>query len=187
MKIVRTQNMLRVIGVLVVSLLFRVPLEANITRPESQQLTDLLSDASNEALELASDAAEMQSLISNDTNWVTHELMLAKVKERVDNMALIIEKLSKAQKSGSELQEQAVEQMLPLVKELSANTTAAINYLKRNKVRPISDSYTQYLNKNAETARQLSSIITSLLEYQKSMADIEKLRSRLVASGGSTP
>jgi hypothetical protein len=187
MKIVRTQNMLWVIGVLVVSLLFQRPLEAYITRPESQQLADLLSDASNEALELASDAAEMQSLISNDTNWVTHALMLAKVKERVDNMALIIEKLSKAQKSGSELQEQAVEQMLPLVKELSANTTAAINYLNRNKARPISDSYTQYLNKNAETARQLSSIITSLVEYQKSMADIERLRSKLVAPGGSTP
>jgi hypothetical protein len=187
MKIVRTHNMLWVIGVLVVSLLFQGPLEAYITRPESQQLTDLLSDASNEALELASDAAEMQSLISNDTNWVTHALLLTKVKERVDNIALIIEKLSKAQKSGSELQEQAVEQMLPLVKELSANTTAAINYLNRNKARPISDSYTQYLNKNAETARQLSSIITSLVEYQKSMADIEKLRSKLVASGESTP
>jgi hypothetical protein len=187
MRIVRTQNMFRVIGVLIVSLLFQGPLEAYVTRPENQQLTDLLSDASNEALELASDAAEMQTLTLNDTNWVTHALMLASVKGHVDNMALLIDKLTKAQKSGSELQEQAVEQMLPLVKELSANTTAAINYLNRNKARPISDSYTQYLNKNAETARQLSSIISSLLEYQKGMADIERLRSKLVASGESTP
>src|SRR6202034_1886416 len=161
----------------------RVPLEANITRPESPQLTDLLSDASNEALELASDATEMQSLISNDTNWVTHALMLAKVKGHVDSMALIIEKLSKAQKSGSELQEQAVEQMLPLVKELSANTTAAINYLKQSKTRPISDTYTRYLERNAETAHQLSSIISSLIDYEKSMTEIEKLRSKLEAPG----
>jgi thiaminase len=149
-------------------------------------LTQLLSDASDEALELANDANETQALILNDTNWVTHALMLAKVKGHVDNMALIIEKLSKTQKSGSELQEQAVERMLPLVKELSVNTTAAINYLNQNKDRPISDSYTQYLNKNAETARQLSSMISSLLEYQKSMAEIEKLRSKLVASGAPT-
>jgi thiaminase len=113
--------------------------------------------------------------------------MLARVKGHVDNMALIIEKLNKTQKSGSELQEQAVEQMLPLVKELSANTTAAINYLNQNKARPVSDSYTQYLNKNAETARQLSSIISSLFEYQKSMAEIEKLRSKLVVSEAPTP
>jgi hypothetical protein len=187
MRIGGVQSALLVIAVLIAPLPFQCPLAAYITRPESQQLTDLLSDASNEALELASDADEMQSLILNDTSWVTHALMLAKVKEHVDNMALIIEKLSKAQKSGSELQEQAVQQMLPLVKELSANTTAAINYLNRNKARPISDSYTQYLNKNADTARELSSIISSLLDYQKSMADIEKLRSKLVASGASTP
>ena len=82
---------------------------------------------------------------------------------------------------------QAVEQLLPLVKELSANTTAAINYLNRNKARPISESYTQYLDKNADTARELSSIISSLLDYQKSMADIEKLRSKLGASEASAP
>ncbi len=95
------------------------------------------------------DAEETEMLILNDANWVTHALMLARVKGHVDNMALIIEKLSKTQKSGSELQEQAMQRMLPLVKELSANTTAAINYLNQNKARPISDSCTQYLDKNA--------------------------------------
>jgi agmatine/peptidylarginine deiminase len=160
---------------------------AYVTRPESQQLTQLLSDANDEARELAIDADQTQTLILNDTNWVTHALMLARVKGHVDNMALIIEKLSKAQKSGSELQEQAVERMLPLVKELSANTTAAIHYLNQNKDRPVSDSYTQYLNKNAETAHQLSSMISSLQEYQKSMAEIERLRSKLVASDSQTP
>jgi hypothetical protein len=138
-------------------------------------------------ISLASDAEETETLILSDTNWITHALMLAKVKEHVDNMALIIEKLSKAQKSGSELQEQAVERMLPLVKELSANTTAAINYLNQNKDRPISDAYTEYLKKNTEAARQLSSMISSPLEYQESMAEIEKLRSKLVVSGSPTP
>ncbi|HEY4047594.1 MAG TPA: hypothetical protein VGM27_12080 [Acidobacteriaceae bacterium] len=123
----------------------------------------------------------------NDANWVTHALMLARVKAHVDNMALIIEKLSKAQKSGSELHEQAVNQMLPLVKELSTNTTAAINYLNQNKTRLISEAYTQYLNKNAETAHQLSAIISSLLEYERSKAENEKLRSELVLSGAPTP
>jgi len=187
MRIVRTQDILRAIGILIVLLLFQLPLAAYVTRPESQQLTQLLTDASDEALELASDAEKTETLILNDTNWVTHALMLARVKGHVDNMALIIEKLSRTQKSGSELQEQAVERMLPLMKELSANTTAAINYLNQNKARPISDSYAQYLNKNAETARQLSSMITSLLEYQKSLAEIEKLRSKLVVSGAPTP
>jgi hypothetical protein len=105
--------------------------------------------------------------------------MLARVKGHVDNLALIIEKLNKARPSGSELQIQAVERMLPLVKQLSDNTTAAINYLNQHKTRPISDAYTQYLEKNAETAHQLSSMISSLIDYEKSMTEIEKLRSKL--------
>ena len=67
MRIGGVQTALLVIAVLIVPLLFQWPLAAYVTRPESQQLTDLLSDASNEALELASDAAEMQSLVLNDT------------------------------------------------------------------------------------------------------------------------
>lgn len=187
MRVVRRQSTLRVLEVLIISLLIRLPLASALTQPESQELTQFLSDANQEAIELASDAEEMQMLTLNDTNWLTHTLMLSKVKGHVDNMALIVQKLKKFQKSGSELQEQAVEQMLPLVKELSDNTMAAINYLNQNKSRPTSDSYKQYLNKNAEAARQLSSMISTLLDYQKSMADIEKMRSKLVGSGASTP
>jgi hypothetical protein len=73
--------------------------------------------------------------------------------------------------------------MLPMVKELSANTTAAINYLNQNKSRPVSDLYHQYLKKNAETARQLSSMISSLVDYEKSMNEIQRLRSNLGVSG----
>jgi lipoate synthase len=76
-----------------------------------------------------------------------------------------------------------VERMLPLVKELSANTTAAIDYLNKNTTRPISESYKQYLQKNVETARQLSSMISALCDYEKSMTEIEKLRSKLTVLG----
>jgi hypothetical protein len=160
-----------------------LPLHAYVTKEDNPQLTQLLTDADAEAIQLASDADETQSLIGSDEAWLNHKLMLAKVKAHVDALALIIDKLSKAQNSGSELQREAVEQMLPLVKELSANTTAAINYLNKNKNRPVSDAYVQYLKKNAETAHQLSSMISALIDYEKSMSEIERLRSNLGDSG----
>jgi hypothetical protein len=183
MKNARRKNRPSVIVVLAVLLTLLLPLTAYATKEENPQLTQLLADANDEAYELARDATNTQMLIRTDENWVDHALMLAKVKGHVDNLALIIEKLNNAQRSGSELQEQAVEQMLPLVKQLSANTTAAINYLKQSKTRPISDTYTRYLEKNAETAHQLSSMISSLIDYEKSMTEIEQLRSKLEAPG----
>ena len=174
---------MKIAAALVAMLAFSVPLHAYLTKEDNPQLTQLLADADDEAIELANDADDTQALIRGDETWLNHALMLAKVKGHVDTLALIIDKLSKAQNSGSELQREAVEQMLPLVKELSANTTAAINYLNSNKSRPASDAYTQYLKKNAETAHQLSSMISSLLDYEKSMSEIERLRSNLGVPG----
>jgi len=158
---------------------FGSPLFAGVERNDSQELETLLEQASDEARELAIDAEDLQTLIVSDQNWLTHTLKLAKIKGHVDNMSLIVDKLTRAQKSGSELQEQALERILPLVKELQANTTAAMNYLNQNKDRPVSDAYKQYLEKNAQTAQQLSSIISALDDYERSMTEINRIRSKL--------
>jgi hypothetical protein len=158
---------------------FQSPLLAAVARSDSQELAKLLEQASDEARELAFDAEDLQTLLVSDQNWLTHTLKLAKIKGHVDNMALIVDKLTKTDRSGSELQEQAVERILPLVKELEANTTAAMNYLNQKKDRPVSDAYKQYLEKNAETARQLSDMISALDDYEKSMTEINRIRSKL--------
>jgi hypothetical protein len=54
-----------------------------------------------------------------------------------------------------------------------------MNYLNQNKDRPVSDAYKQYLEKNAQTAQQLSSIISALDDYEKSMTEINRIRSKL--------
>ncbi|MGA8671739.1 MAG: hypothetical protein WB679_17790 [Terracidiphilus sp.] len=161
---------------------FHSPLLAGAARRDSQELATLLEQASDEARELAIDAEDLQTLIGSDQNWLTHALKLAKIKGHLDNMALIVDKLTKTQRSGSELQEQAVERIVPLVKELQANTTAAMNYLNQNKDRPVSDAYKQYLEKNAETARQLSDMISALDDYERSMTVINRIRSKLTGS-----
>ena len=152
-------------------------------REESPQLAQVLDEARMEAAELAKDADETESLIRTQASWETHAAMLDQVKEHVNNMARIIQKLESERSSGSELQEQAVDRTLPLLKELAANTTAAINYLNQNKTRPLGDPYTQYLKDNAETAHELSSTVSSLYEYEKSMAKINTLKNKLELSG----
>src|SRR3984957_3858618 len=107
MKIVRRQTRPFVIAALIVLLPLLFPLTVYATTDENPQLTQLLADANDEAFELARDATNTQMLIRTDENWVDHALMLARVKGHVDNLAIIIEKLDKAKKSGSELQEQA--------------------------------------------------------------------------------
>ena len=148
-------------------------------RESSPQLAQLLDEASVEAAELARDADETESLIRNDVDWQTHADMLEHVKEHVNNMGRIISKLSETRSSGSELQEQAVDRILPLLKELAANTTAAINYLNQNRARPIGEPYTQYLKENADTAHQLASTVSSLFEYEKTRNKMGELMNKM--------
>jgi hypothetical protein len=182
MRLTHARRRLTVEGIMVLLYLVALPLWcAAVTRETSAELTELLWDARDEAVQLASDADQMQMLLLSDSNWLTHDLMLHKIKGHVDDMALIVRKLNETQKSGSDVQQQAVEQMLPLVRELSENTTAAIHDLDQNKNRPPSDTYRQYLKKNAETARELSSMVSSLVDYEESMADIAQLRRKLAS------
>jgi hypothetical protein len=169
-------------GVLLTLLLLSVSGRALAVREDSQQLTQVLGEARDEAAELARDADEAESLIRNQVSWETHAAVLDRVKDHVNNMARIVDKLTETRASGSDLQEQAVDRILPLVKELAANTTAAISYLNQNKSRPITEPYTEFLQDNAETAHQLSSTVSSLFEYEKSMTKIAKLKNKLELS-----
>jgi hypothetical protein len=172
-----------VVGVVVAFLSFSLPGRVFALREESDQLAQLLEEARTEAGELAKDADETESLIRSDVSWQTHAVMLDNVKEHVNNMARIIDKLTAARSSGSELQEQAVDRILPLLKELATNTTNAINYLNENKTRPLGDPYTQYLRDNADTAHQLASTVSSLFEYEKTMNKMGELKNKLVLNG----
>jgi hypothetical protein len=172
-----------VVGVVVAFLSLSLPGRVFALREESDQLAQLLEEARTEAGELAKDADETESLIRSDVSWQTHAVMLDNVKEHVNNMARIIDKLTAARSSGSELQEQAVDRILPLLKELATNTTNAINYLNENKTRPLGDPYTQYLRDNADTAHQLASTVSSLFEYEKTMNKMGELKNKLVLNG----
>jgi hypothetical protein len=183
MRIASVEKSRLVAGILIALLSFSLPTRVFALRPESDQLTQLLGEARMEAGQLAKDADETESLIRNDVSWQTHAEMLDGVKEHVNNMARIIDKLKAARSSGSELQEQAVDRILPLLKELAANTTNAINWLNQNKTRPIGEPYTQYLRANAETAHQLDSTVSSLFEYEKTMNRMGELKNKLGVNG----
>lgn len=158
-----------------------VRLFSETTRTPGTSVNELLWDAEDEASQLASDADQMQALLLSDRHWLTHELMLHKIQGHVEDMKLLIEKLSSSEGSGSALQEQAVQRILPLIRELSENTSSAIGYLNQNKSRPLSETYARYLKKNAETAHELSTMVSSLVDYQESMNEMTQLRRQLAA------
>jgi hypothetical protein len=146
---------------------------------ENLEVTRLLADAREKAAVLSKDADEMEALTRSDASWQSHAAMLESIKEHVNDLGRTMERLNEKRDSASEWQKQAIDRAMPLLKELATNTTAAINHLNENKLRPTSGSYTDYLKQNAETAHELSDMISSFVRYGDTRAKLDRLEHKL--------
>jgi hypothetical protein len=168
------------VGALIASMLFVFSTPLSAQKQENPEITQLLADARDKAAELSRDVDDMEALIRSDVSWQTHAEMLESVKEHVNQLGRIAAQLEQKRDSASAWQQQAVDRMLPVLRELAANTTAAINHLNQNKTRPLQiSSYPQYLKENAEAAHNLSDMISSFVKYGDSRAKVEKLEQKL--------
>jgi hypothetical protein len=163
--------------ILLVSSSLAVP--AASSNDENAEVTRLLADVRDKAAVLSKDADEMESLTRSDVSWQSHAVMLETIKEHINNLGRTTEKLNAERDSASDWQKQAIDRAMPLLKDLAANTTAAINHLSQNQLRPTSGSYTEYLKENAETAHELSDMISSFVRYGDTRAKLDRLEQRL--------
>jgi hypothetical protein len=154
------------------------------SKEENPQVTQLLSEAREKAAVLSRDADEMESLTRSDVSWQTHASMLETMKEDVNDLGKIVERLEASRESASQWQRQAIDRMVPLLKELASNTTAAINHLDQERTRPTTGEYADYLQQNAKTARELSDMVSSFVQYDQTRAKLEKLEQKLELGSG---
>jgi len=152
-------------------------------KPPSAEVATELDLAKQQAFELARDADDMTSLLRNDVSWQTHAEMLNRIRDHVNNMGKIVEKLESERDEASPWQQQAVDRMIPLLKEIASNTTASIEHLNQNHVRPVSKDYKDYLQENADTAHELADMISSFVEYDRTRTKLEKLQDKIEVSG----
>lgn len=179
-----TRSIIGALAVVTLALGFAPQLRA-AQRNANAEVTGLLDQAALEAAQLSRDADEMESLLHSDVSWETHADMLNRVADHVNELGKIVAKLNSTYESGSEWQQQAVDRMLPLLRELASNTTAAINHLNANQERPTTPDYVRYLESNATTAHELAQMTSELAKYAKARATLEELQNKLELPGPS--
>jgi hypothetical protein len=157
--------------------------------PPNAAVAAQLDAANAEAAELARDADEMTSLLHSDVSWQSHATLLNEIADRVNNMGRIAAKLQEEREEASPWQQQAIDRMVPMLKEIAANTTAAIEHLNQNHERPTTPHYVEYLQQNADTAHELADLISATNQYGRERSKLERLQDKIEAPGsevGST-
>jgi len=150
-----------------------------VQNAESAGVQDLLYQAREEAVGLDRDADQMEALVRSDIDWQTHADYLESVKTHVNRLASLIDKLQAEREDASPWQQQTIDRVVPMLREIAANTSNAINHLNENHVRPVSGDYPTWLRANAETSHELAELISDTIHYGQTRARLEKLAGEL--------
>ena len=148
---------------------------------DSVEISALLSDAKSEALELRDDADHMQSFTRSNLSWQSYAGTINEIKNHINKAGGLLAKLTGVRETGSSWQQQAIDQITPVLKELAANTEATIEYLKENRTFLHSTQLQDYCRVNYELARDLTSLVTDFIDYGETKAKFEELQEKVEA------
>lgn len=150
---------------------------------DSEEVTKLLSDIKSEAVQLRSDAEDMNSFARSQLTWQSHSAKINQIKEHVNKAGELLSKLQGAKTSASAWQEHAIDRITPLLQELAASVTSTIEHLNKNQNLIHTPPYTEYVASTAELATDLSGLITDYLAYGEAKNKSEELGKNLEVPG----
>jgi hypothetical protein len=153
------------------------------TSKDSKEVSAIFEDVKTEAIQLRHDADEMKSYTHSTLSWQTHVTRVEEMKRHVNNAGKLLSELDSARASASPWQEQAVDRITPLLKELASNVTATIEHLNQNPKRLQTAPYVDYVAANYDVASNLAELISDYVEYGRSKARSGELAERLEVPG----
>ncbi len=148
--------------------------------PDSEQVSELLSQVKTHAFQLKEDAGTLESFTRNvSLSWQSHAVVLTRMKEDINEAGRDLAKLEEAKRSASPWQRTAIERILPLLKELAGNTEKAINYGNENQKSLFTEPYKDYLEANADLSSELASTISDFVDYGNTKERLDALERKL--------
>ena len=177
----KTRSILRIsVGLAVVALFLVIKGPVAVAQnADSTEISSLLSDAQHHAALLDDDADQLVSYTRSKLHWKSHAQQLESMKTHVNNLGKVTGQLNDLRSEGSPWQQQAIDQINPLLKDMADHLTATINHLNENQDRVHMPAYEDYARGNYELASQTSQLIKDYVNYDKAKAKSQSLEQKL--------
>ena len=150
---------------------------------DSPEVSELLTQAKNHAIQLRDDSDTMQQYATSGVTWQSHAIHINTIKDHVNNLGKVLQKMSDRHPHASPWQQGAIDRVTPLARELASNIEETIEHINNNQNRLHLPEYKDYLAANYELSSSLSELIGDYVEYGKSKATYERLGSQLEVPG----
>jgi hypothetical protein len=154
-------------------------IQAAAAVPDSEQVSQLLSEAKTMAFQLKEDAQTMESYTRSSTTWQSHAIAINQIKERINALGRQAAKLRDAKSTASPWQKTAIDRINPLLEELAGYTEAVIEHVNKQPQLLTTPEYMDYLEANADYAGELATMIAEFVDYGKAKQRLQSLSDKL--------
>ena len=174
-------SILRISGALAalaLMLALNVPFVAAQTA-DSKQISSLLSEAQHHADLAEDDASTLQGFTRSKLSWQTHGKQLELMKAHVNDLGKVTKQLNDLRSEGSPWQQEAIDQINPLLQDMADHLTATMNHLNENQNRVHMPAYQDYVHGNHELANKTVQAIKDFVDYDKAKSQSQALEQKL--------
>jgi hypothetical protein len=148
-------------------------------KADSAQVSKLLTEIKEHSSLAAHDAELLDSYTRSQVSWKLHAYSLAEIKEHVNDLGRDFNEAQRLREEGSPWQQQAIDQIEPLLKGMAAHLSATIEHLNNNQGRVRMQPYVDYVRANQEYATKTSALIHDFVDYGDAKAKSEQLEQKL--------
>lgn len=146
---------------------------------DSEQISNLLSQAKSHAVLAENDAATLEAYTRSPLNWKSHAVKLIAIKEHINALTDVHKQLSDLRPQGSPWQQGAIDQVDPLLQEMADLLTATINHLNDHQSHIHMQAYRDYVKGNYELTNRLAKLIDDFVDYDEAKSEAEALEQKL--------
>lgn len=151
-------------------------------KPDSEQASQLLSEARTMAFQLKDDAQTMATFTGMKVGWATHRDAIAQIKEHANALAKQEDKLKAVKEEASPWQKTVIDRVDPFLNEMEGYSEAVIENLSKHPERLGTPEYKDYLEANADYASDLATMIADFVDYGRTKARLQSLNDKLEIS-----
>jgi len=147
---------------------------------DSKVITDLLKEAESHAILASVDAETLESYTRSHTvSWQSHAYRLRNIADHANDLIQDFNKLSSMRSEGSPWQQEAIDRVDPLLKEMADHLNTTIAHFRVNKHRVNMPAFDNYVKADREYMGRTSELISSFVDYGQTRAKAIDLEASL--------
>ena len=152
-------------------------------KADSAEISKLFTEIKAHATLAEHDAQLLDSYTRSGVSWKLQGNQLQNIKEHVNDLGRDYNEAERLREQGSPWQQNAIDQMRPLLQGMAAHLTLTIEHQNQNPSHVRFQPFVDYVRANRDYATRASALIHDLVDYGEAYAKSEQLEQKLQLPG----